>query len=401
MKKCTRCLNPETVDTLTFDEEGVCSVCRQVEFKEEKIDWDDRRKQLDGLIDEYANKGLYDCIVPFSGGKDSVFQLWYIRRILKLKPLVVRFNHWGYRPKVEDNNTMVFKKLGVDVVEFQPNFHVVRELMLESFKRRGDFCWHCHTGIYAGVMHMAVRFQVPLLFWGESTAEYHSWYTFEEMEEVDEKRFNRLMNQGITADDMYEFLQGRVEMRDLWMFNYPKRKDLMKLKVRSICLGNYIKWDTKANVELIGKELDWFGHEVEGVPPEFHYEKVECTFQGMRDYSKFVKRGYGRTNHLMSIDIRNGRKTREEALRLEEQYDGKRPASMDWFLEILNMTEDEYYDYLRAHAVHPWEFDKDKVEDGPVPYDFDKWDRTQPTHDPLGPDGRNFAPGKATTDAGE
>ncbi|MEC9104269.1 MAG: N-acetyl sugar amidotransferase, partial [Pseudomonadota bacterium] len=374
---------------------------RQVEFKEEKIDWDDRRKQLDGLIDEYANKGLYDCIVPFSGGKDSVFQLWYIRRILKLKPLVVRFNHWGYRPKVEDNNTMVFKKLGVDVVEFQPNFHVVRELMLESFKRRGDFCWHCHTGIYAGVMHMAVRFQVPLLFWGESTAEYHSWYTFEEMEEVDEKRFNRLMNQGITADDMYEFLQGRVEMRDLWMFNYPKRKDLMKLKVRSICLGNYIKWDTKANVELIGKELDWFGHEVEGVPPEFHYEKVECTFQGMRDYSKFVKRGYGRTNHLMSIDIRNGRKTREEALRLEEQYDGKRPASMDWFLEILNMTEDEYYDYLRAHAVHPWEFDKDKVEDGPVPYDFDKWDRTDLSDVPLGPDGRNFAPGKATTDAGE
>ena len=401
MKKCTRCLNPETVDTLTFDEEGVCSVCRQVEFKEEKIDWDDRRKQLDGLIDEYANKGLYDCIVPFSGGKDSVFQLWYIRRVLKLKPLVVRFNHWGYRPKVEDNNTMVFKKLGVDVVEFQPNFHVVRELMLESFKRRGDFCWHCHTGIYAGVMHMAVRFQVPLLFWGESTAEYHSWYTFEEMEEVDEKRFNRLMNQGITADDMYEFLQGRVEMRDLWMFNYPKRKDLMKLKVRSICLGNYIKWDTKANVELIGKELDWFGHEVEGVPPEFHYEKVECTFQGMRDYSKFVKRGYGRTNHLMSIDIRNGRKTREEALRLEEQYDGKRPASMDWFLEILNMTEDEYYDYLRAHAVHPWEFDKDKVEDGPVPYDFDKWDRTDLSDVPLGPDGRNFAPGKATTDAGE
>ncbi|MGC0225821.1 N-acetyl sugar amidotransferase [Pseudooceanicola nitratireducens] len=389
------------MDTLTFDEEGVCSVCRQVEFKEEKIDWDDRRKQLDGLIDEYANKGLYDCIVPFSGGKDSVFQLWYIRRILKLKPLVVRFNHWGYRPKVEDNNTMVFKKLGVDVVEFQPNFHVVRELMLESFKRRGDFCWHCHTGIYAGVMHMAVRFQVPLLFWGESTAEYHSWYTFEEMEEVDEKRFNRLMNQGITADDMYEFLQGRVEMRDLWMFNYPKRKDLMKLKVRSICLGNYIKWDTKANVELIGKELDWFGHEVEGVPPEFHYEKVECTFQGMRDYSKFVKRGYGRTNHLMSIDIRNGRKTREEALRLEEQYDGKRPASMDWFLEILNMTEDEYYDYLRAHAVHPWEFDKDKVEDGPVPYDFDKWDRTDLSDVPLGPDGRNFAPGKATTDAGE
>ncbi|MEZ5751841.1 MAG: N-acetyl sugar amidotransferase [Paracoccaceae bacterium] len=392
MKRCTRCLNVETVDTLSFDAEGVCSVCRQSEYKEEAIDWDDRQRQLDALIEEYANKGLYDCIVPFSGGKDSVFQLWYIVRKLKLKPLVVRFNHWGYRPKVEENNTMVFKKLGVDVVEFQPSFHVVRELMLESLKRRGDFCWHCHTGIYAGVMHMAVRFEIPLLFWGESTAEYHSWYTFEEMEEVDEKRFNRLMNQGITADDMYEFLQGRVEMRDLWMFNYPKRKDLMRLKVRSICLGNYIKWDTRANVELIGRELGWYGHEVEGVPPEYHYEKVECTFQGMRDYSKFVKRGYGRTNHLMSIDIRHGRKTREEALRIEAQYDGKRPASMDWFLEILGLSEDDYYDYLRSHQVHPWVFDKDKVEDGPVPYDFDKWDRTDLSDIPFGPEGRNTPP---------
>ncbi|MDM7980526.1 MAG: N-acetyl sugar amidotransferase [Rhizobium sp.] len=390
MRKCTRCLTPETVDTISFDSEGVCSVCRQVEFKNEKIDWDDRQRQLDGLIAEYANKGIYDCIVPFSGGKDSVFQLWYIVRKLKLKPLVVRFNHWGYRPKVEENNTMVFKKLGVEVVEFTPNFHVVRELMLESFKRRGDFCWHCHTGIYAGVMHMAIKFETPLIFWGESTAEYHSWYTFEEMEEVDEKRFNRLMNQGITADDMYEFLQGRVEMRDLWMFNYPKRKDLIKLKVRSICLGNYIKWDTKANVELIGKELDWHGHQVEGVPPEYHYEKVECTFQGMRDYSKFVKRGYGRANHLLSIDIRNGRKTREEALEIEKEYDGKRPASMDWFLEILNMTEDEYYAYLEPHQVHPWKFDKEKVETGPVPYDFEKWDRTDLKDVPLGPEEKNW-----------
>lgn len=390
MKKCTRCLSPETIDTLTFDAEGVCSVCRQVEFKNEKIDWDERQQQLDALVQEHANKGIYDCVVPYSGGKDSVFQLWYIVRKLKLKPLVVRYNHWGYRPKVEENNTMVFKKLGVEVVEFTPNFHVVRELMLESFKRRGDFCWHCHTGIYAGVMHMALKFETPLIFWGESTAEYHSWYTFQEMEEVDEKRFNRLMNQGITADDMYEFLEGRVQMRDLWMFNYPKRKDLIKLKVRSICLGNYIKWDTKANVELIAKELDWHGHEVEGVPPEYKYEKVECTFQGMRDYSKFVKRGYGRANHLLSIDIRNGRKTREEAVEIENKYDGKRPASMDWFLEILGMSEDEYYSYLEPLQVHPWKFDRSKIETGPVPYDFDKWDRTDLSNTPFGPETKNW-----------
>lgn len=385
MKVCTRCLTKETVDTITYDEEGVCSVCRQLEFKNSKIDWDARYKEMEDLIAQYRNKGIYDCVVPYSGGKDSVFQLWYIVRKLKLKPLVLRFDHWGYRPLINENNTKVFKQLGVDVVNFTPNFHVVRELMLESFKRRGDFCWHCHTGIYAGVMHMALKFETPLIFWGENSAEYHSWYTFEEMEEVDEKRFNRLMNQGMTADDMYEFLGGRVELRDLWMFSYPKRKDLMKLKVRSVCLGTYIPWDTKKNVEIIKRELGWKGQAVEGVPPEYDYEKIECTFQGMRDFSKFVKRGYGRANHLLTLDIRHGRITREEALAIEKEYDGKRPASMDWFLDILGMTEDEFYDILEKHQVHPWKFDRDNLVSGKATPDFDTWDITVLDHMP-GPD---------------
>lgn len=388
MKKCTRCLVPETVDTITFDAEGVCSVCRQIEFKQEKIDWAARWTQLEELIAEYKGKGIYDCVVPYSGGKDSVFQLWYIVKELGLKPLVVRYNHWGYRPLVEENNTSVFKQLGVDVVEFTTSFHTVRETMMEAFKRRGDFCWHCHTGIYAGVMHMAVKFETPLIFWGESTAEYHSWYTFEEMEEIDEKRFNRLMNQGITADDMYEFLQGQVERRDLWMFDYPKRKDLIRLKVRSVCLGNYIEWDTKKNVEIIKRELGWKGQPVEGVPPEYDYEKIECKFQGMRDYSKFVKRGYGRANHLLSIDIRNGRKTRAEAEEIEFQYDGKRPASMDWFLDILKMSEQEYYDILKPQAVHPWQFDPAQVEPGPEMPDFAKWEDLTLAERPIGPEKR-------------
>jgi N-acetyl sugar amidotransferase len=194
IKRCTKCLIKETVDTITFDQFGVCSVCRQVEYKKDKVDWEDRAQQMRAMIDRHKGKGLYDCVVPYSGGKDSVFQLWYIVKELKLKPLVVRYNHWGYRPLVDENNTKVFKQLGVDVVEFTPNFHVVRELMLESFKRRGDFCWHCHTGIFSYPMHVALRYNVPLILWGEPSSEYTSYYSYEEAEEVDEKRFNRFLS---------------------------------------------------------------------------------------------------------------------------------------------------------------------------------------------------------------
>ena len=104
----------------------------------------------------------------------------------------------------------------------------------------------------------------------------------------------------------------------------------------------------------------------------------------MRDYAKYVKRGYGRANHLLSIDIRNGRMDRETALAMEAEYDGKRPASLDWFLDILQISEAELYAILEKHQVHPWKFDPSTVETGkPVP-DMAAWDRTH-VDKPVGP----------------
>ncbi len=377
MLSCSKCLLPETAEATSFDDAGSCSVCRQIEVRDTAIDWDDRFGQLRELVAQYRDKGLYDCIVPYSGGKDSVFQLWYVVRKLGLKPLVVRFDHWFYRPLIEENNTSVFKQLGVDVLNFTPNWHVVRELMLESLKRRGDFCWHCHTGIYAHTMQIAIRYETPLVMWGESGAEYMSFFSYNEMEEVDEKRFYRAMNLGITADDMYEFLGGRVAKRDLYPFAYPPRKELMRIKCRSICLGSYIKWDTKKNVEVIKRELGWKGQEVEGIPPEYDYEKIECFFQGVRDYLKFIKRGMGRTNHLANIDIRNHRMTREEGEALVRQYDGKRPPSLDLFLDYLELSEEQFLGMAIKHEVSPWEFSPNQVERGKTMPDMDKWDRTK------------------------
>jgi N-acetyl sugar amidotransferase len=375
MRYCTKCILPETHQTIKFNQEGVCSVCEQINYRDTEIDWDERRRMLQELVNEYRDKGEYDCIVPFSGGKDSTFQLWYVVKELGLKPLVVRFDHWGYRPKVAENNNRTFKLLGVDVLQFTPSWHVVKELMLEALKRTGDFCWHCHTGVYAHTMQIAIRYHTPLIIWGETLAEYASWYSYDEFEEVDETRFNRAMNLGITADDMYEFLNGRVSKRDLYPFAYPPRDELMKIKCRSICLGNYIKWDIKKQVEIIKRELGWEGQEVEGIPPEYDYEKIECQWQGIRDYCKYIKRGYGRTNHLVSIDVRNKRLTREEGWVLAEKYDGKRPASLDIFLEKLGLNEEEFVNIVSRHRVEPWQFDQGQVEPGqPLP-DMGQWTR--------------------------
>ena len=137
LKRCKRCLLPETHETLVLDEEGICNVCRGQEVKA-NINWGERLNQLDTLIEQYRGRYRYDCLIPFSGGKDSTWTLYYLmNRYPGLNPLVVRFNHGFLRPNLKRNCDRVFRKLGVDVHDFTPNWKVVQRLMLQSFLEKG------------------------------------------------------------------------------------------------------------------------------------------------------------------------------------------------------------------------------------------------------------------------
>lgn len=380
LRKCTKCLLPETYETIEFDAEGVCNICRGKEFRDEKINWNTRKAQLDALIEEHRGKHDYDMIVPFSGGKDSTFTLHYLMKEYKIKPLVVRFDHGFMRETLIENNTRTFKKLGVDVLNFTPNWRVVKRLMLEALRRKGDFCWHCHTGIFSYPMHVAVRYQVPLVMWGEPSSEYTQYYDYkdDEIEEVDETRFNRFVNLGITAEDMAGMIASDFDFdpRDLAPYTYPKMRDLKKLQYRSVCLGSYIPWDVKANTALIMKELGWQGDQVEGMPwDEYPYEKIECYMQGMRDYIKYAKRGYSRVSQMVALDLRNGRITPERGQELVDQFEGKKPPSLEIFLDYLGLSEAEFNEIVSKTVVPPFKPDFGKNAFAPKTWDFGDWYR--------------------------
>lgn len=375
MKKCTKCLLPETHESITFDEQGVCSICRQVEFKKDKIDWESRKEELGELIESYRGKYDYDCIVPFSGGKDSVWTLYYLMKEYKIKPLVVRFDHGFLRPNLNENTIKVLRNLGADFHTFTPNWKVVQKLMLQSFLEKGDFCWHCHTGIFSYPMHVALRYNVPLILWGEPSSEYTSYYSYDQAEEVDEKRFNRYVNLGINAVDMAVRLGGTMDERDFKPYSYPPLKELRKLQYRSVCLGSYVPWDVKRQSKIIMDELGWQGDLVENVPGQYNYEKIECYMQGVRDYIKYIKRGYTRPTHLASIDIRNERMTRDEGSAMIDQFEGKEPPSLEIFLEFVGLTKEEFYKISESHTVSPWKFNAIEQEIGGKLPDFNQWSR--------------------------
>lgn len=375
LKRCTKCLTPETHESVTFDNDGVCSVCRQIEFKDGKIDWEKRKGDFAELIESYRGKYDYDCIVPFSGGKDSTWTLYYLMKEFKIKPLVVRFDHGFMRSNLNENTIRTLRELGADFLTFTPNWKVVQKLMLQSFLEKGDFCWHCHTGIFSYPMWVALKYNVPLIIWGEPSSEYTSYYSYDQPEEVDEKRFNRSTNLGINAVDMAIRLGGALDERDFKPYSYPPLKDLRKLNYRSVCLGTYIPWDVKKQSRIIADELGWKGDLVENVPEQYNYEKIECHMQGVRDYIKYIKRGYTRPTHLASIDIRHGRMDREEGLNMIANYEGKKPASLEIFLEMVGLNEKEFFEIANSHAVSPWKLEVFEQEAGIKLPDFDQWTR--------------------------
>jgi N-acetyl sugar amidotransferase len=380
LKSCSRCGLPETYETIEFDEYGVCNICLQHNFKVNSIDFSGRLSELKKMADSHRGTGDYDCIVPFSGGKDSTFTLWYVVTQLKLKPLVVQFNHGFLRAKLVANNERTLKKLGVDFLSFTPNWRVVKLLMKESLIRKGDFCWHCHTGIFSYPMHVAIKYKIPLVLWGEPSSEYTAYldYRNDEIEKVDEVRFNQMTNLGLTARDMAEILEGTAEFdpRDLSPYSYPPRKDLEDLGYKSVALGSYIPWDTKSQSALISEELGWEGDQVEGMPPGLYdYEKIECYMQGSRDYIKYLKRGYGRVTQMTALDLRSGRMNKEDAEKLVEEFEGKRPASLDLLLEYLEMSESEFEEVISEMAVYPNKPFFETIKVGSPTHDFKNWYR--------------------------
>ena len=383
LKKCVKCQLPETYETIEFDKSGTCNICEESK-KKENIDWEKRKLLLDRIIEENRGKYAYDCIIPFSGGKDSVFQVNYLMKEYKIKPLLVRFNHGFIRKTIQENVNKVLKKLGVDFIDFTPNWKIVKKVMLESFKRKTDFCWHCHTGIYSYPIRLALMYKVPLIFYGEPQAEFNTYYDYntdgDGIDLENEERFNMIRTLGITAEDMHGMIdtpEDPVDKRDLMPYTFPDIKELEKLKYMPVSLGSFIPWDHHKNTEIIKKELGWKVDELEGVPDNInqHGEKIECFMQGTRDYVKFLKRGYSRVSQINSLNVRNKRISPDEAKEINEKHDGRKPPSLDIFLEYVGLSEKEFNEIVDRTVIPPHEPNYQSNEIAPKTWDFDEWYR--------------------------
>jgi len=346
LQYCVRCCMPETSEGINFDERGICQSCRSSEMKMH-IDWEAREIELRKILEYHRSISgdNYDCIVPISGGKDSVFQLHVLTRVYKMHPLTVTFSHNWYSKTGWENLWNCIERLDVDHIMFTPRRTLVNKLAKQSLYKIGDSCWHCHAGVGAFPLQVAIKFGVKLMVWGESAAEFGSKATYEKPIEFDEEYYLKVSTK-VAPEKM---VSEGISKKDLAPFRLPTREEFLQTGVRGIHLGDYIFWDAERQVEFIKREYGWKEDEVEGTYKS--YKSVECRMPGMHDYLKYLKRGFGRATDHASQDVRAGIMTREEGFEIAKKYDPMRPKIMDYYLQITGLSEEEVDKVIKSQRT--------------------------------------------------
>lgn len=240
LRYCMRCCIPETNEGMAFDELGICLACRSQEQKM-RIDWSSREQKLRKLLESAkANAGdNYDCIIPISGGKDSAFQLHILCKVYGMRPLAVTFSHNWWTEAGKRNLWKVLEVFDVDHMMYTPRRGLVNNLARNSLTLIGDACWHCHSGVYSFPFHVATKFKIPLLIYGESFAEAsgRSTYTSETEQEKDMVSYAWKNSAKVSCDRM---ISDRVRRKDLSMFYPPSQEELKDAGVYGIHLGDFM-----------------------------------------------------------------------------------------------------------------------------------------------------------------
>lgn len=345
IKYCTRCCMPETQEGIKFDEFGICTACQSSEQKMH-ISWKEREKELERILNEAKEKSKnkpYDCILPVSGGKDSFFQAHVLTKVYNMRPLAVTFSHNWMSETGYYNLQRMLEVFNLDHIQFTPNRSLVNRLSKKSLEMIGDTCWTCHAGVGAFPLQIACKFDIPLLIYGESIAEASGRASYyEPVRKYDREYFTKVSAKVLPKDMVCDYLSER----ELYPFEVPSAEECEEKGIYGIHLGDFMFWDEERQTEFVRDEYGWRETEMEGAYKG--YKSAECIMAGMHDFTCYLKRGYGRSTYQSSVDIRKGLLTRDEGLELAYEYDTVRPESLDYYLKITGMTEEEFYSTMRA-----------------------------------------------------
>jgi N-acetyl sugar amidotransferase len=314
MQVCTRCVLPETYPRIQFDYEGVCNVCKAYDKRYKNIDYGERRKKLDRIIEKAKRKKRpYDCMVALSGGRDSSMVLYLAVKVFGLKTLAFHYANGFFSEQAKRNMEAITKALDVDFITYRPPVSLMMKAYRTCFLKTGDFCIPCNRGITTGIYRTAIDKRIPLILLGYCSKTD----AIPREVEVYEQRL------------LKDVLKNEMSREELRPFVFPQWKRLL---VPRINLPDYFDWKETENFKRLTEEFT--GVDYSG---DVHFD---CKVSPVATYNKKLKWGFGKREIKLAIYIRDGIISREEALAQISEKDGE-PPELEYWLKKLDLSRED------------------------------------------------------------
>ncbi|MCP9788987.1 hypothetical protein KBY99_08330 [Cyanobium sp. Maggiore-St4-Cus] len=352
-KRCVRCILPETMPYIRFDVHGVCNYCRNYKPR-------NRPKpvqEIFNLVEPYRKSHGDDCIVPFSGGRDSCYGLHLIVKELKMKPITYTYD-WGMVTDLGRRNiSRMCAEMGIENIivaddialkrrNIAKNFHAwlrSPNLGMVSILTAGDkhFFRHVET--------VKQQTGISLNLWGVNPLEVTHFKAgflgvppdFEE---------EKVYSSGAMKQLRYQWLRLKAMSHSPGYFNSSLWDTLSGEYYRSFNkktdyyhIFDYWRWDEKVIDDTLINQYDW-----ETAPDTNTTWRIGDGTAAIYNYIYYTVAGFTEHDTFRSNQIREGDMTREEALVLVNDENRPRYPNIKWYLDAIGMEFDKVIPVINA-----------------------------------------------------
>lgn len=334
MKRCSNCVMPDSRPGIQFDEQGVCSACRNAE-KKESVDWERRFDELRIFVEPYKKTKGHNCLIAVSGGKDSHYQTHIMKERLGLNPLLVSVEDMFMMTDAGKHNIRnISERYHCNIVSFKPSIDTLKKSIRYCFERYGKPTFLIDRYIYTYPLWMAKFTGIPLLVYGENIA-----YEYSDAEETysAKEQFNNGVASGITKEELIH--NAGIPEEELVFLNPPNLDGL-----EPIYLSYFLRWNSYENY-LYAKQNGFHDltHEWDRTMNTDNHDQVDSKVYWLHPWMKYPKFGHTFGSDYCSRMIRYGRMTREQALENIKREGNLDPHVVREFCEFCGYKEWEFW----------------------------------------------------------
>lgn len=330
IKRCRRCALPSSYPGIKFNRQGVCNYCVYYDLIKDRDD-DIRKylqKEITKVIKRIKRRNVkYHCIVAYSGGKDSTFLLYFLKRKFGLNILAHVLDNGFISDQTRKNIATVTEKLNIDCKITRPPFKILREIFTYTLTKRTSYpkeilammspvCAACQGIIFGTTIKLAIRLNIPIMFIGYTPGQYPSI----SLENFLKVKSNVFLSSKVYKDDPLDIIKivrdpinekfGNSIERYYFRSQYIEKNIEEKVPFIFFPFHFLLDYNEKTIFETIRK-LGWER------PKDTDTCSTNCLLNTLGNYACLKQLGYHPYIGEMSALVREGKMSYNDAIKAE------------------------------------------------------------------------------------